>query len=114
MSDINVIERSHRFCLKFIQIINNVTRTDVALTLVGGHCIGQDIDYRKLVFFSQLCNLPDIFLAKCIFNVRLKSYIINSYRKRGFIPDIYRLFCRYNLGQCFINYAELNIFPSST
>ena len=113
-SNINVIERSHRVCLKLIQNVNTVTRTDVALTLLGGHCIEQDIDYRKMVFFGQLCNLPDMFLAKYIFQERLNSYNINPYRKRGFVPDIYRLCVKYNLIQCFNDYVTLNVFPSPT
>ena len=69
-----------------MQNINKATRTDVALTLLGGHCIEQDIDYRKLVFLGQLCNLPEIFLAKYIFNARLNSYINDSLSEKRFYP----------------------------
>ena len=115
VSNISVMERSHRFCLKFIQNINNATRTDVALTLLGGHCIEQDIDYRKMIFFGQLCNLPDKFLAKYIFHERLYSYCNDPNRKRGFIPDIYRLICgKYNLSKYFNDYVTVSVFPTTT
>ena len=74
---------------------------EITLSLLGCRQIESEIDYRKLSFFGQLCNLNVDFVAKKIFNDRIIRYDENPNKKKGFIPDIYRLLCKYNLADYF-------------
>ena len=107
------LERSHRFCIKSIQNVSLVTRTDVALSMLGCFPLIREIDYRKLTFFGQVCNLPSTFLAKDIFLNRPVRFKHDPYRKQGYLPDIYRIFEKYNLVDFLKNYLTYGIFPSS-
>ena len=53
---VELLEKSHRFCVKFMQSLQRRTSTDVALSLLNIDSIEVEIDYRKLIFFGQLCN----------------------------------------------------------
>ena len=70
------------------------------------------IEYRKLQFFGQLCRLSGIFLAKEIFNYRLTRYHNGFPERFGFIPDIYRILCKYSLTDVMYNYLQSSLFPS--
>ena len=52
------LERAHRFCVKFIQVLPKQTRTDIALGLLGSNPIIAEIHKKKLIFLGQLCRLP--------------------------------------------------------
>ena len=107
------LERSHRFCIKSIQNISTITRTDIALSMLGCFPLIREIDYRKLTFFGQICNLPGKFLAKDVFLNRLVRFKQDPYHKQGFIPDVHGLLVKYGLVEFFNNYATYGIFPSS-
>ena len=55
---IDLLEKSHKFCIKFIQSLPRRTSTYLAFSLLNIKGIEYDIDYRKLIFFGQLCCLP--------------------------------------------------------
>ena len=114
MSDSHILtlEQAQRKCVRFAQGIPSRTRSDIALGMVGCKLIESEIDYRKLSFFGQLCNLNGDYLVKRVFIDRLVRYDENHYRKRGFIPDIYKLLCKYQMANYFQSYISAGIFPS--
>ena len=71
--------------------------TDIALNALGITSIESQIDYRKLQFFAQLCRLPCKYVAKHIFVNRLIRYLGDDRQTLGYIPDIYRILCKYNI-----------------
>ena len=50
-----LLERAHRFCVKYMQGLSIRTRTDAALSLLGIYSIESEIDFRKLTLFGQFC-----------------------------------------------------------
>ena len=95
-TQLSTLERAHRFCVKFMQSLPSNTDTDVTLPLLGLNSIELEIDYRKMVFWGQLCRLPSDCTIKQIFMHRLSHYTKNSHLQRGFIPDIYRILGKYS------------------
>ena len=57
-----------------MQSLPRRTSTEVALSLLNIDRIEVEIDYRKLIFFGQLCNLPPQYCAKALFIHRLVEY----------------------------------------
>ena len=55
---IDLLEISHKFCIMFMQSLPRRTSTYLAISLLNIKSIEYDIDYRKLIFFGQLCCLP--------------------------------------------------------
>ena len=106
------LERSHKFCIKYIQCIESKTRSDIALSLLGCRSLESEIDYKKLIFIGQLCLLSTEFLAKDLFNNRLIRYIEDPLNKSGFFPDLCRVLQKYELEYFLNNYAEFGVFPS--
>ena len=66
-SDLLLLERSHRFCVKSIQNIDRGTRSCVALSLLGSRSLEKDIQKRKLILCGQLCRLDPFYTIKRIF-----------------------------------------------
>ena len=54
-TQLSSLERAHCFCAKFMQSLPRNTDTDVTLSLLGLNSIEVEIDYRKMVFWGQLC-----------------------------------------------------------
>ena len=50
---IDILEKAHRLCVKFMQSLPRCTSTDVAFILLNINSIEYDIDYRKLIFFAS-------------------------------------------------------------
>ena len=86
------LEHAHRFCVKFMQFLPKNVSTDVALSLIGVQPIEAEIDYRKLIFFGQLCLLPGFYRIKEVFLRRLvhcNGRLLSQ--KQGFLPDIVKI-----------------------
>ena len=62
-----ILEKAHRFCIRFMQSQPRCTSTDVAYLLLNINSIEYDIDYRKLIFLGQLSNLPPQYRVKEFF-----------------------------------------------
>ena len=56
-SDVLIMERAHRFCIKHMQGLHRRTRTDIALSIIAIYSIESEIDFKKLILFGQLCRL---------------------------------------------------------
>ena len=106
------LERAHRFCVKHMQSLNIRTRTDVALSLLGIYPIENEIDFKKLILFGQLCRLDSSVWLKNVFLFRLFSYMTYADRQSGFIPNIIRLLEKYQLRHTVYDFIENSTFPS--
>ena len=94
---IDILETAHRFCVKCMQSLPRCTSTDVAFILLNTNTTEYDIDYRKLIFFGQLCNLPHQYCVKEFFIYRLVDYKNNAGSVKGYFSDIYRILGKYSL-----------------
>ena len=106
------LERSHKFCIKYIQCIVRSTRSDIALSLLGCRSLESEIDYKKLTLLGQLCRLSTDFISKDLFNNRLIRFIDDPHNKSGFFPDLYRILQKYDLVYFLNNYVTYGIFPT--
>ena len=84
-SDLLLLERSHKFCVKSIQNIDRCTRSDVGLSLLGSRSLEKDIQKRKLILFKQLCWLDPFYTVKRIFIYRLISQFYFNDLTHGFV-----------------------------
>ncbi|KAH3798703.1 hypothetical protein DPMN_152305 [Dreissena polymorpha] len=84
------LERSHRICLKHIQGLPQNTATNFSLCAIHAVPMETKVDYRKLVFLGQLCNLPNTYMAKHLFNSRLVHYGNFDKQHHCFIPTSVR------------------------
>ena len=113
-SDILFIERTHRFCVKFIQSIGTRTRTHIALGLLGLYSVEAEIDKKKLILFGQLCRLELYSTIKEMFLFRLCSYINKNKNQKGYFKDIYSVLTKYNLEDTVRTYVNTGQFPSKS
>ena len=111
-SDINLLDRAHKFCLKNMQSFHPNTSTDFTLLSIGANSIETMIDHKKLQFLGQLCRLPNKYLAKSFFNNRLIFYSNGDKQSRGFLPDIHRILHKYDLVMFLDSYIKDGKFPS--
>ena len=111
-TDILLLERSHRLCLKTIQEIDRKTRTCVALGLIGSSDLKYEIEKRKATFFGQLCRLDPHFAVKRLFLQRVTAHYFFKDVKYGFIIDIFRFLEEYNFVHILIEYLNSGVFPS--
>ena len=50
---IDLLEKAHKFCVKFMQSLPRRTSTDLAFSLLNIKSILYDIEYRKIIFFDN-------------------------------------------------------------
>ena len=90
-NNISLLERAHRFCVKYMQGLSIRTRTDAALSLLGIFSIESEIDLRQLTLFGQFCrNNMKCWVFECFYR-RLASYMVNKETQTGYFPDIYKI-----------------------
>ncbi|CAG2187282.1 unnamed protein product [Mytilus edulis] len=110
-SELLLLERAHRFVCKAVQGLPKRSRSDKCTSLLGWLCIECYIDKCKLLFFGRLCRLNSAHLPKQIMMARLLEFKYTCVDNQlGFIPDMYRLFIKYNLLQYVVNLIELGSF----
>ena len=85
----DLLERSHRLCLKIMQEIGRYTRTYAALSLIGSRSVRYEIDKRKTSLFGQLCRLEPHCAVKRLFMIRLMDHYLYNKLKAGFIVDVF-------------------------
>ena len=111
-SNLIMLERVHRFCVKYMQGLSIRTRTDVALSLLGIYSIQSEIDFRNLTLFGQVCrDISNCWVHGCFYR-RLASFTINNVSQNGYILDIFKIMEKYGLTEHFDNYVRTNTFPS--
>ena len=107
------LEKSHLFCLKYIQKFPLNTNNDITYQSICSYPISVEIEYAKLQFLGQLCRLPCKYLAKQMFVCRFVRFINSSERQaHGFIPDIFSLAKKYGLLDYVSYFANNADFPS--
>ena len=111
-SDMLLLERSHRLCLKTIQGVDRQTRTTVALRLIGSLNTQYEVEKRKLTLFGQLCRLDPHFAVKRLFIQRLTSGHLFQGLRFGFVAELLQLLEDYNLGYILHEYIDTGVFPS--
>ena len=83
------LEIAHSFSVKYAQGLPKLTRTDVALGLVGISYIEAYIALQKLYFLGTLCNADNNFIVKYLLLLRLFQYhLCDTTPQIGFIKDI--------------------------
>ena len=110
---VSELEVAHRFCIKFCQGLPRLTRTDVALGLVGISSIEAYIDMQKLNFLGILCRADSSFIVKYLFLYRLHQYKLQCrVKQKGFVTDIFRIICKYSLDCYLHDFIAHGTFPS--
>ena len=110
-SDLLLLERSHRFCVKSIQNIDRCTRSCVALSLLGSRSLEKDIQKRKLILFGQLCRLDPFYTVKRIFIYRLIAQVYFNDLTHGFVIDSLNIISKFNLMHMVRDFISLGQFP---
>jgi hypothetical protein len=105
------LERAHRECIKCIQKIPRNTSTVISLGALGMFPIEAEIAKRKLIFFGQICRLPEKYIAKQFFVHRLINYLNGDKQVIGYIPDMYKLLSKFNLLHVLDVYSVCGTFP---
>jgi hypothetical protein len=107
------LERSHRFCIKFMQNIGKRTRTDIALGLLCFLPISAEIDKKKLILFGQFCRLAVHSRAKDIFIFRMVQSCSPNHSTLGYFNDLVSVLKKYHLVQYLHEYVNSGMFPSN-
>ena len=113
ITNLSKLEIAHRFCVKYSQGLPKLTRTDIALGLVGISSIEAYIDLQKLYFLGTLCNADSNFIVKYLFLLRLFQYkLCGTKVQKGFVKDLYRILQKYSLLNNINEFYSSGIFPS--
>lgn len=96
--EINMLEVTYRFCIKYMQNFNKRTKTNICLASLGATNIESIIDIRKLSFLRRLCTTPMCTSIKNLFINRLVCFQ-NKLSKNnvGFVQDVMRIIEKYDL-----------------
>ena len=106
-----MLEKSHRFCLKFIQCIPKYTRTDICVSLIGSRNICFQIEQRKLFFMGKLCCLSSLHVSRSIFLYRIVAFYHDTRNipHYGFVPEIVRLLRKYSLEMNLLDFMQTGL-----
>ena len=111
-TDMLLLERSHRLCLKTIHDIDRHTSTSVALSPTGSFNLQYEIDKRKANLLGQLNRLDPHFAAKPLFLHRSTTQYLFKQHKFGFVVDVCRILEDYSLGYVLTEYINSGLFPT--
>ena len=111
-TDMDLLERSHRLCLKTMQEIGRYTRTYAAVNLIGSLNMQYEIDKRKTSLFGQLCRLEPQFAVKRLFMHRVIYHYLYNRLKAGFIVDVFRILEEYGLSYVLSEFITSGTFQS--
>ena len=112
ITELNMLETTYIFCLKYMTNLSKRTKTNVCLASLGVKSVECIIDKCKLLFLRRLCITPYTTSVKTLFLHRLiccKESVID--KCAGFIPDIIRIFNKYELSAFIENYIKDGYFP---
>ena len=111
-TDLQMLEVTFRFCVKYMQGFPKRTRTAISLASLGVTNIEHVIDKCKLLFLRRLCVAPLKSRVKSLFLKRLIFFKHSvSARKIGFVSDIYRLLQKYSLIYYIEQFISEGYFP---
>ena len=113
MSDIYKLEKFIRLAAKSIQRFPIRMITDTALGILGWLPLMSYVEQRKLSFLHSLCTVPLNMLSRQVFDLHMNLFTLRGYKKQlGFIPDIWKILKKYNLGDYIHRYLATAMFPS--
>ena len=113
--DLLKIERAHRFCLKEIQGMSKLTRTDVALSMLQMTDMLTIMNRRKLTLFGQLCRLKTDNIIKVVFFKRLCNFYTNTDTANlGYFNDISKVLKKYDLYDHLYKFYSSSYFPDKS
>ena len=98
-SEINMLEVTYRFCLKYMQNISKRNKTNMCMAYLGVTSVEYSIDKYKLLFFSQTLYLIFSFICekKIVLNRLMCNNISELSVYKGFVSDVMRLNHKYFL-----------------
>ena len=97
-NELLALERAFRFSIKNIQGLPKRTRTNICLGLTGTTSIESIIDMYKLYFLCHLQQTSTWTLVYKVVTSRLLCFKNKCVQTAfGFIPDIHRIMCKYQL-----------------
>lgn len=98
------IDVFHHYCIKKLQYLPVQTRSAMCESLLGLGSLTAEIEIRKLLFFHKITTMQEICITKQIFLRRLFTYFYSNGNSNqlGFIPDLYKILCKYNL-ECYLH-----------
>ena len=113
--DLIKIERAHRFCLKKIQGMSKLTRTDVALSMLQMTDMLTIIDRRKLILFGRLCRLKTDNIIKVVLLKRLCNFYSNTdTANQGYFNGISKVLKKYDLFDHLHKFYSTSYFPNQS
>ena len=112
MQEMEMLEKTHRFCLKRMQGFKTATRTNMVTAMLGTLDIQCEIEKRKLMFLQRICSLDKDTQARQVLIFQLHAFMINNCTfKHGFVPDIVKILTKYNLDSYLHTFLQEGIFP---
>ena len=115
LTEVNVLETTYRFCLKYMMCLPKRTKTNICLASLGVKSIEYYIDRCKLYFLLRLGSTPIDSSVKKLFLHRLMAFK-NSVTTLnvGFISDVTRILNKYKLNNFIENFISKSYFPPKT
>ena len=111
-SQIHNLEIARRFCVKTIQRLPKIVRTDICNAMLGFADIKSVVNYRKLLFLRRLIFTDDNKTVKLILTARLNDFITNCSKSSGYIADIIHILHEYDIFHVLEIYLQSGVFPS--
>ncbi len=113
VKELDSLEKVHRQCIKRMQGLPTITRTDMALGMMGIFSLESYIDECRLKFMGRLCTTKCYQLAKEVFLFLATRYNTSTSKLTlGYVPEIVRVLNKYNLLNYLTVYIHGGTFPS--
>jgi hypothetical protein len=111
-TELEMLERMHRFSAKLLQDYHPRTRTVIALSMLGWYNMNAYIDRRKLLFLGRLCRLDNSAQIKQIFLIRLHQFFAScTSTSIGYISDVVGILEKYRLCEFVKRYMTKGCWP---
>ena len=112
-TDENMLEKTHRFCVKYLQGFKRRTRTVISYAAIGIARITTYIHIRQLLFLGRLCTLPNDSRVKVLFLLLLAAYFQSTrITHTGYISNIVQVFNEYELSQYLYDLYNNGVFST--
>ena len=112
-SNMLLLERTHRLCLKSAQCLPKSTRSDMATSLLGTFSIESYMNEKKLLFLGTLCNMKSSDITNIIFVKRMfQFYNADTENNYGFFKDVNAILQTYELSNFLDKYRSTGHFPT--
>jgi len=110
-SDVQQLEVAHHFCLKRVQGLPFLTRSDMVKGLSGSISLKAYIDTQKLTFYGLLCRSSAQGIVRKLLLIRHYQHKNSQNLTLGFVPDVMRILTKYKL-DAYASPFTSDTFPS--